>query len=290
LIDLKYHIASLVAVFLALGIGIFIGTTMIGSDVILKQQERLVLSLQEKFDSLRAENQKAAETIAELEAERALQEEFNRLVFPLLVQGRLQGRSMALINTYGKEEHEFLVNVLRMAGANVKSLTVVNLALFENPELCQEMTQILGLEGDSEKDSLMEALAARLSLALISGGDQELVKFLEEKGMLKISGSYGSPVEDVVLIGGRVNKDDVSIKFFDLVLVRTLKNNGVKVFGVEDTKVPVSCMRYYQSVQIPTVDNIDTIYGQFALIRALEGFPGNYGVKKTADSFLPPLS
>ncbi len=290
MIDLKYHIASLVAVFLALGIGIFIGTTMIGSDVILKQQERLVLSLQEKFDSLRAENQKAAETIAELEAERALQEEFNRLVFPLLVQGRLQGRSMALINTYGKEEHEFLVNVLRMAGANVKSLTVVNLALFENPELCQEMTQILGLEGDSEKDSLMEALAARLSLALISGGDQELVKFLEEKGMLKISGSYGSPVEDVVLIGGRVNKDDVSIKFFDLVLVRTLKNNGVKVFGVEDTKVPVSCMRYYQSVQIPTVDNIDTIYGQFALIRALEGFPGNYGVKKTADSFLPPLS
>jgi len=290
IIDLKYHIASLVAVFLALGIGIFIGTTMIGSDVILKQQERLVMSLQEKFDSLREENQKAAETIAELEAERALQEEFNRLVFPVLVQGKLQGRNIAIINTYCKEEHDFLVNVLRMAGANVQSLTGVNLSLLEKPELHQEITQLLGLEGESEQNSVLQTFARRLSLALISGRDQEFVGFLEEKGILKISGSYGLPVEDVVIIGGRVNKDDVSIKFFDLVLAKTLKSNGIKVYGVEDTKVPVSCMRYYQSAQIPTVDNIDTIYGQFALIRALEGFPGNYGVKDTADSFLPPLS
>lgn len=39
IIDIKYHIASLTAVFLALGIGIVIGTSMIGSDTITKQQK-----------------------------------------------------------------------------------------------------------------------------------------------------------------------------------------------------------------------------------------------------------
>ena len=35
MIDLKYHIASIVAVFLALGLGVIIGSTIVGDDLLV---------------------------------------------------------------------------------------------------------------------------------------------------------------------------------------------------------------------------------------------------------------
>jgi len=40
IVDIRYHIASLAAVFLALALGILIGTSMISSDAITQQQKR----------------------------------------------------------------------------------------------------------------------------------------------------------------------------------------------------------------------------------------------------------
>ena len=42
-------------------------------------------------------------------------------------------------------------------------------------------------------------------------------------------------------------------------------------------------------VRLTTVDNIDTVYGQVSLVMAMYGYPGHYGIKQTADAFIPPL-
>ena len=54
--NLRYHIASLVAVFLALAIGLILGTVVGERGTLDKQQTTLVTSLQKDFTLLRTEN------------------------------------------------------------------------------------------------------------------------------------------------------------------------------------------------------------------------------------------
>lgn len=58
----------------------------------------------------------------------------------------------------------------------------------------------------------------------------------------------------------------------------------------EDSMAPVSYVRYYEKAGITTIDDIDTAYGQVALVQAMAGHPGHYGIKQTAESFIPPLT
>ena len=53
MIDLKYHIASIVAVFLALGLGVIIGSTIVGDDLLVDQQQKLIERLEEQFYTLK---------------------------------------------------------------------------------------------------------------------------------------------------------------------------------------------------------------------------------------------
>ncbi len=55
--DMRYHIASLVAVFLALTVGIVLGTAIVNRGVLVRQQNALVGSLRTEFASLRDRGQ-----------------------------------------------------------------------------------------------------------------------------------------------------------------------------------------------------------------------------------------
>jgi hypothetical protein len=48
-------------------------------------------------------------------------------------------------------------------------------------------------------------------------------------------------------------------------------------------------MQEYQSVHIPTVDNVDQSTGIISTIFTLSGLDGNFGVKKTAEQLLPTI-
>jgi hypothetical protein len=107
--------------------------------------------------------------------------------------------------------------------------------------------------------------------------------------VLKVTGSYGQPVQDVLIIGGSNSKDLYFAKEFDLVLASSWQKEGLRVFGVEESLVPISSMHDYQTASLTTVDDIDKTYGQVALVEAMAGYPGHYGIKQTADTFIPPL-
>lgn len=289
IIDLKYHIASLAAVFLALGIGILIGTSMIGSDTLMKKQEALIASLQSQYAALRDENRKMASELASLKQDYAYQQEFNRAVLPALVREKLVGRKVAVVDISNRGDHDPVASVLREAGADVESLTQVNLNKLKNAAVKEQVAAYLGMDRDVSLNSLLPEFARLFAGAMVSGGDDEFIRQLESKDVLKVSGAYGVPVQDVVIIGGCDSKEHDYAKAFDLVLAKEWQAAGIRVYGVEDSDVPVSYMRYYQSVRLTTVDNIDSVYGQVALVQAMAGHPGHYGIKPTAENFLPPL-
>ncbi len=48
-------------------------------------------------------------------------------------------------------------------------------------------------------------------------------------------------------------------------------------------------MEEYQKDKISTIDNVDLSPGQISLVYAMEGEPGDYGIKVTAKKFMPSL-
>lgn len=56
IVSYKYHLVSLAAVFLALAVGILIGSNLVGSEALVQQQNSLVTQLEQDFKKLRLEN------------------------------------------------------------------------------------------------------------------------------------------------------------------------------------------------------------------------------------------
>ena len=59
---------------------------------------------------------------------------------------------------------------------------------------------MLGKSGKAKMEEYLPDLARLLAEAIISGENGDLVKFLDEKDVVKIS-NYGPPLQDVILVG-----------------------------------------------------------------------------------------
>src|SRR5690554_6549227 len=125
IIDLRHHIFSLAAVFLALGLGIAVGSSLPGADTLLREQEKVIAQLEEDFEQLRAERRAAEEIVKKRERELEVLQEFNRQILPLLVGGVLDGYRVVIVHTGGTKETETTKDLrafLRYAGAEVAAV------------------------------------------------------------------------------------------------------------------------------------------------------------------------
>ncbi len=59
---------------------------------------------------------------------------------------------------------------------------------------------------------------------------------------------------------------------------------GVELSGTEPSQIP-----WYKGKGISSVDDLDSLAGQAALVYALAGARGSFGIKSTADSLLPSI-
>jgi hypothetical protein len=113
LIDFRYHIVSIVAVFLALALGLFLGSTTLQSSVThsLSNQAKRVTQRNQKLE---AANSLAA---TELKGERAL----TAAVEPYAVDERLTGGTVALVSAPGVDPNvrKAVSATLQFAGATV---------------------------------------------------------------------------------------------------------------------------------------------------------------------------
>src|SRR5438105_2025468 len=92
--DLRYHVASLAAVFLALVIGILVGVGISDRGLVDKAQRGL---LQQRIDQLQGELSDARKRESELGAEQRAAQAFISDTYPTLMQDRLAGRRFALV-------------------------------------------------------------------------------------------------------------------------------------------------------------------------------------------------
>lgn len=288
--DLRYHIASLVAIFLALGLGILIGSTIVGDDLMVEQQQKMINGLEDKFTILR---ERESDLLASNEEKDQIidnYENFSRALLPIIVNKQLQDRKVALVVTGEQDVPAGLINALSIAGVDVVSRTVVlkNIDL-KDDKLKERLIDFYSLEEGTKADDIRKQIASNVALTINGNADPGLVKFLEENKLLKFSGEFDPSVDSVIMVGGSNNFSSYFPDSLDNTIIDELLQSGKKVVGVEESEVKLSYMQAYEKFDIATIDNIDQSPGQISLVLSMKGEPGDYGIKVTATKFMPSL-
>lgn len=291
MVDLKYHIASIVAVFLALGMGILIGSTIVGDDLLVDQQKKVIDRLELQFDDLRtqedqltAENERNTNIITKYE-------NYSQVIQPLIIQDYLKDHKIALVVCGDSDVPAGLQNSLATAGAQLASKTVVlaNMKL-DDSKLRASLLNYYGLDAKTSENTLRRTIAASVGAVIIGQGDDALIKYLQDNELVKFTFNTAEPVHEVIILGGANSLGAYFADSFDRGLIAYLSEQGIRSFGVETSRITYSCMENYQKEKISTVDDIDLSPGQVSLILAIDGESGNYGMKPTAQKFIPTIT
>lgn len=281
MLDMRYHIASLVAVFLALALGILLGTVFVDERVLVQKQNQLVEGIRTDVEKVRDENK-------QLDSQKKLSDEFERAVLPLVVQKKLEGRQTMVIASVPVEQSvkTALQNALTMAGAKVYFIKATSATFgLERKEIEQRLTAFFP-EDNLKKDQLKEKIIKQLALSLAST-DSTFLNELTGLKLLEVEGQMTLPANEVIIFGGTEDKTFLNLVQNDIALGNQLRSLGLPVVGVEVSDATVTSIPLFKKSGLSTIDNVDTVWGQLALVLVLEGRQGNFGTKSTAQSLLP---
>lgn len=289
-LDYRYHIASLAAVFLALGLGIIIGSALPGNEALVKEQERIISRLEKDFEQLRMERKVFQETLKSREVELEVMRQFNREIMPAMISGTLKDRKIAIIKTnetVSSRLVEEIGRLLKQAGAEVP----VVVSFLEWPDLSVEGAGLAARLNFNPEKPWLDTLFQQLVSEIAGQENHNILGTLHEMNLLQYKNQEGGFIDSVIILGGSYEEKACRADIIDLPLIKAAKSIGLTVIGVEPLDVTYSYISQYKNSGLATVDNVNTIPGQAALVFSLAGRKkGHYGVKETARAILPDLS
>jgi hypothetical protein len=313
-INFRFHLVSLVAVFLALALGVVVGSTVIDQTIVDRLSSQID-SIRRRADEQRAEN-------------RALRDQMKGLeTFIAQSQHQVTGRrlnqipvTIVAVRGVPAEDVRAAADILKSAGALVPGVLWIEDAMSAgDPSARTKLVQAIGDTGlatDDLRQVALEALGHRLATGarvvtaatptlsavdtLVSFREAGLISFDTMGGgsvsldswpaantrMLMIDGSQAHPPPGTVSLpilraaaaaGGRLVLAEVFRP------TAAIKDRGAVVRGVrEDASL---------SRVISTIDDLDDLRGQVALTLAVQelgtGRAGHYGEGPGANSQLP---
>jgi hypothetical protein len=174
-INFRYHVVSLTAVFLALAVGLVLGSTVLNGP--------MLDALESRVDTLGRDNSQLRDHVSSLEQEIEREEDFATEAAPLLLTGQLTARRITLLVLPGGEDYASgVADALELAGATITG-TVTLTDKFTHPqhrrgELLQVATSALPPSVDGEalpaNSDGVETSAALLAAVLLDGGASAL--------------------------------------------------------------------------------------------------------------------
>lgn len=285
--DLRYHVASLAAVFLALIIGILVGVGISDRGLVDKANTRL---LEQRVANLQKQLDQTAQQAGNLGREQDAARTFINQTYPVLVRNRLRGKRMAVVfvGSVDGGVRSAVTRALTDAGGQQLRLRVlkvpidaqqIDAALASHPEA-----------GSFAGQGRFEALGRALGQELMLGGETPLWNALTDLLVEQREGGSKDSADGVIVVRTAKPQRDGTSRFL-LGLYSGLGSAGVPAVGVEATDARNSAVSVYRKAGVSTVDDIDTPAGRLALVLLLGGAPsGQYGLKETADDGpLPPL-
>jgi len=310
MISFRYHIITIVAIFLAVGLGLLVGNTVV--------QPALVSKLQSQTEQLRSEVQDLEQTWADLRAQ-ARDLEAAGDILPQVDPGTLAGVPVVVVTHQGVGAG--LLAETRAALDEARADTVAVLTMTDRMAAVDDATRqrlamILGEPSGTDAAALQRRAAEMLAERLAVGPprrdvppapDDVLDKLLTDPdGFLTSPGitagdlqRIGGPGEVVIVVSGGQGDPVIQPKDFMIPLVEGLTAHGARVAAGESASSDygfIGDLRSDPSIAdgvIVTVDDLDFPIGGAALVLGLERLlgsaeGGDYGIKDGATSSIPP--
>lgn len=273
--DFRYHALSLVAVFLALMVGLLLGVA-IGDKGLVSSAERNVR------DSLRHDVRSAQAESAKLRTQLRQQKQFQDAVYPLLVENRLSGQRIGFVGLGGLPDASIRAtrDALQGTGGRFAGVAVVR-----EPVPASAVDQVPGASSPASTADYGR-LGKLLGTALVRGGKQakSLTRSMLESSSGNLTGVQGVVVYRSPRDGG--GPDEANTNALEQGLMGGLSGAG-QVVGVESTDTNPSQIRWFRDRRVASVDDLDQVAGKAALVFALGGATGAWGVKDSAQALLP---
>lgn len=278
----RYHAASLTAVFLALAIGILIGS-QVGGDVLNNTRKDLESSLTGDLTEARGR-------IDDLETERGWANDFGNGVFPALTENQLSGSRVGLIGfgSLPSEVTDAVNDSLQPTGAEIAAVGVIR----QPPDTSAIAEQLQGtkLGAVDQNDEVLEAYGLITGRQLVKGG--KILAQTQSELMSQSSGQFGGLDGLIVYRGGidEMEPDEKELAdAIDQSLIEGARSTPAQVVGVERIDDDPSSVSYFRNLNVTSVDNLDQAAGKVSLVYALAGAEGSFGVKEGSDRLLPEL-
>ena len=278
----RYHAYSLIAVFIALAIGILIGAGF-GQDVVSNTSESLQNSLEGDLNEARAERDAIARELDQAQ-------QFSDAVYPALVDGRLAGDRIGVIALGGLQPDlsDDVEAALGPTGATLSEVAVVR----EPPDTGALADQLQGTKfARLERDpDALEDLGRVAGRQLVTGG--RLFDQIREQ-LLNRSSGRAARLDGVIVVRDAPEDLDepeqTALDRLEAGLLDGVRAAGRPVVGVEQSDTDPSSVPLFESHDVPTSDSVDFVSGRVAAVFVLLGADGNFGTKDTADQLLPDL-
>jgi hypothetical protein len=278
----RYHATSLIAVFLALAVGILIGAEF-GGDALTETRKNLEQSLVGNLQDARSRAD-------DLSSELGRANEFDEKVYPVLTRERLLGKRIAVVALGGlpSDITSEVEEALGPTGATLVGVGVVREPV-DMAGLASELSETRFAEIRTESDQLTE-LGVGVGRQIVIGGT--LPELVRGQMFSRASGEFGS-LDAVIVVRsqpegmGPVQRSTANQ--LETALLAGITATRVPTVGVEATTTEPSSISFFQSNGLSTVDDIDNTAGKLALVLAINGAEGSFGVKSSADRLLPEL-
>ncbi|MFJ6200164.1 copper transporter [Micromonospora sp. NPDC092111] len=309
MINFRYHVVSLTAVFLALAIGLVVGTAALNGPV--------ADSLKETVNALRKDNQQWRQSVSSLQKELDMEEDFAAEMAQIYLPGKLTGKRVVLLGLpTGREHTEGVLKMLQTAGATVTGKVDVQ-DKFINPDNNTNLMELAvtaarptapasALPGNGNGVETSSALLASVLLdrpqgtpAVTDADRRAVLAAYANAGYLSTEDKVTGSAEAVVVVSGQpyVDKDSAKKDESVVKVAEQFDRTGAIVVGGNGSSGGnlVSVVRGdpVLAQSISTVDNANTVQGQLVTTLALlqqltEKRAGQYGVGDNAAGGLVP--
>jgi hypothetical protein len=285
--DLRYHVASLAAVFFALVIGILVGVALASHGLGNTERDRL----QEDLRRATAHGDALQAQLDELQQAGAADGAFVERTYNAVMQDRLKGKRIAVLFIGSRDStlRQQITETLNDAGAGepvrVRALDVpinvsaINRVIAKRPFLG-------AYAGRKQLTHLGQALGQEFA----AGKETPLWNALNSVIVGETAGSLKQPADGIVVVRTAPAQTGPTGRFLKG-LYAGIGDVGNPVVGVNVSDGDGSSIQAFQKAELSTVDNVDMPTGKLALAIMLSDptVTGDYGDGDKTDGFLPTL-
>lgn len=303
MINFRYHLASLVAVFLALALGVVVGSTVVDRAIVSGLRDR-VDSVEKNAERRKAENDQLRTDLGRSQAAVAA-------LAPFALAGSLRGTNVAIVAVRGIDATpvQETTNLVQLAGAQAPG--VLWLEAGWDLSARADVDAFAGALGSVDRTpKVLRDLGAAAITARLRGLPAEGLNALAGAGLVKYEAvgeggrgtsivDWGGPESRLLLVDGPAAK--IAARDWAISLVRAATSARVptevaEVFAkTQDVNERATRLQALQNAadlgSVSTVDNLDLIEGRVAAVIALadlnRGVPGRYGYGPGAARSIP---